>query len=81
MIVGGWFDFALIQSGLLFGFQYGKTFPAIRLNVTSRKSVSIRFVSIAMFRPSFLNRDIMFFLVMSSTGPLQLFIAARQSSL
>ena len=65
----------------MFGVQYANNFPVTRLNLTSRESVSIRFVSMVMFRPLFLNRYIMLFPVLSSTGPLQLFMAARPSSL
>ena len=81
MMVGGWFDLALICRGSLFGLRYGRYFSVTRLNVTSRKSVSARFVSMVIFNPSFLNKAMMFFLVLSSIGPLQLLIAARLSSL
>ena len=80
-MVGGWFDLTLIYRGSLFGLRYGRYFPVTRLSVTSRKSVSARFVSMVIFNPSFLNKAMMFFLVLSSTGPLQLLIAARPSSL
>ena len=81
MMVGGWFDLALICRGSLFGLRYGRYFSVTRLNVTSRKSVSARFVSMVIFNTSFLNKAMMFFLVLSSIGPLQLLIAARLSSL
>ena len=81
MMVGGWFDLALICRGSLFGLRYGRYFSVTRLNVTSRKSVSARFVSMVIFNTSFLNKAMMFFLALSSIGPLQLLIAARLSSL
>ena len=81
MMVGGWLDLALMFRGSLFGLRYGKYFSVTRLKVTSGKSVSTRFVSMVIFNPSFLNKAMIFFLVLSSTGALQLLIAARPSSL
>ena len=81
MIAGGWFDLALMYRGSLFGLRYGQYFSVTRLKVTSRKSVSTRFVSMVILNPSFLNKGMMLFLVLSITGPLQLLIAARPSSL
>ena len=81
MMFGGWFDLALMYRGSLFGLQYRQYFSATRLKVTSRKSVSTRFVSMVIFNPSFLNKVMTLFLVLSSTGPLQLLIATRASSL
>ena len=66
---------------MLLGFLYGKNFPVVRLNVTSKKSVSIRLVSIVIPKPSFLKRVMMFFLNLSNTGPLVLLTAASPSSL
>ena len=65
----GWFDFAWIYIGLLFGFLNGKYLPVSRLNVTSKKSASTRLISIAMDIPSSLKREMMFFLILSRTGP------------
>ena len=81
MMVGGWFDLALICRGSLFGLRYGRYFSVTRLKVISRKLVSARFVYMVIFHPSFLNKAMIFFLVLSSTRPLQLLIAARPSSL
>ena len=52
-----------------------------KLKVTSRKSVSKRLVSMVIDSPSFLNKAMIFFLILSSTGPLLLLIAASPSSL
>ena len=50
MMVGGWFDLALIYRGSLFGLRYRSYFSVTtRLKVTSRKSVSARFVSMVIF--------------------------------
>ena len=81
IMVEGWFDFAWIYIGLLFGFLNGKYLPVSRLNVTSKKSVSTRLISIVMDRPSSLKREMMFFLILSRTGPLVVLTAASPSSL
>ena len=78
----GWFDFAWIYIWiLLFGFLNGKYLPVSRLNVTSKKFVSTRLISIVMDRPSSLKREMMFFLILSRTGPLEVLTAASPSSL
>ena len=58
-----------------------KNFPVAKLKVTFRKSVSKRLVSMVIDSPSFLNKAMIFFLILSSTGPLLLLIAASPSSL
>ena len=63
-MVGGWFALALIYRGSPFGLRYGRYFSATRLKVTSRKTVSARFVSMVIFNLSFLNKAMMFFLVL-----------------
>ena len=52
-----------------------------RLNVPSKKSVSMRFVSVVIERPSFLNIEMISFLILGSTGPLLLLTVARPPSL
>ena len=64
MMLGGWFDLALIYKGSPFGLRYGRFFSTTRLKVTSRKSASTRFVSMVIFNLSFLNKVMMFFLVL-----------------
>ena len=81
MMVGGWFDLPVMYRGLLFGLRYGEYFSFTRIKVTSRKSVSKRFVSMVIINLSFLNKAMMLFLVLSSKGPLQLLTATRPSSL
>ena len=61
MMVGGWFDLALICRGSLFGLRYGRYFSVTRLKVMSRKLVSARFVYMVIFNPSFLNKAMIFF--------------------
>ena len=80
-IFAGWWDFALMQSGWLLGFLKEKNFPVTKLKLTSRKSVSKRLVSMVIYNLSFLNKALIFFLILSSTGPLLLLIAASLSSL
>ena len=63
MMVGGWFDLALIYRGSLFGLRCGRYFSVTRLKVTSRKLVSARFVSMVIYNPSFLNKAMMFSLL------------------
>ena len=81
MMFGGWFDLALMYRGSLFGLQYRQFFSVTRLKLTSMKLVSTRFVSMVMFNSSFLNKVMILFLVLSSTGPLQLLTTTRPSSL
>ena len=66
---------------MLLAFQKGEYFFVARLKVTSKKSVSIRFVSMVIESPSSLNNAIISFLILSSFGPFALFIAASPSSL
>ena len=65
----------------MLGFLKGKNFPVAKLEVTSRKSVWKRLVSMVIDSPSFLNKAMIFFLILSNTGPLLLLIAASPSSL
>ena len=81
MIDGGWLDFECIYRGVLFGFLKGKYFPVFKLKETSKKSVSMRFVSIVIDSPSSLNKLIMSFLNLSPLGPLALYTMASPSSL
>ena len=59
----------------------GKNFPVTKLKVTSRKSVSKKLVSMVIDSPSFLNKAVIFFLILSSTCPVLLLIAASPSYL
>ena len=68
MIEGGWLDFECIYRDVLFGFLKGKYFPVFKLKETSKKSVSMRFVSIVIDSPSSLNKMIMSFLNLSTLG-------------
>ena len=80
MIDGGWLDFECIYTVVLFGFLKGKFFPVVKLKETSKKSVSMRFVSIVIHSPSSLNKLIMSFLNLSILGALALCIMASPSS-
>ena len=64
----------------MLAFRNGKYFFFARLNVTSKKSVSIRFVSMLIESPS-LNNAVISFLILSSFEPFALFIAASPSPL
>ena len=55
MIVGGWLERTLMKSGVLLALRKGKYLFVARLKVTSKKSVSIRFVSMVIESPSSLN--------------------------
>ena len=61
MIVGGWLEKTLMKSGVLLAFRKGKYFFVARLKVTSKKSVSIRFVSMVIESPSSLNNEFLEF--------------------
>ena len=76
MIDDGWLDFECIYRGVLFGFLKEKCFPVFKLKETSKKSVSIRFVSIVIDSPSSFNKLIMSFLNLSTLGSLALFTMA-----
>ena len=54
-----------------------KYFPVNRLNLTLERSVSLIFVSFALARQSFLNIEMMSFLILSSIGPLLPLTLAR----
>ena len=58
-----------------------KFFPVVKLKETSKKSVSMRFVSIVIHSPSSLNKMITSFLNLSTLGALALCIMASPSSL
>ena len=62
-------------------FPKGKNFFVTRLNVTSKKSVLIRFIQIVIESLSSLNNAIMVSIILSSFGPFALFIAASLLSL
>ena len=51
MIVYGWIDLTFIHKGLLLTFLKGRYFSVNRVNVTSKKSISMRFISILIERP------------------------------
>ena len=65
-----------ILRGALFGFLKGKYFPVLKLKETSKKSVSMRFVSIVIASTSSMNK-----LIMSTLRPLALCTMASPSSL
>ena len=66
---------------LVVRFPKGKNFVFAKLKVTLSKFISRRLVSMVIDSPSFLNKAMIFFLILSSTGPLLLLIAASLSSL
>ena len=57
MILWGWFDFAFIYKGFLLNFLKKKYFLVNSQNDTSKMPVSMRFVSIVIEKPSFLNTE------------------------
>ena len=81
MTDGGLVNFECIYRGALFGFLKGKYFPVFKLKETSKRSVSMRFVSIVIDSPSSMNKLIMSFLNLSTLGPLALCTMASPSSL
>ena len=81
MIDGGQLDFECIYRGALFGFLKGKYFPVFKLKEASKKSVSMRFVSIVIDSLSSLNKLIMSFLNLSTLESLALCTMASLSSL
>ena len=81
LIDGGWLDFECIYRGVLFGFLKGKYIPVFKLGKISKKSVSMRFVSIVIDSHSSLNKLIMAFLNLSTLGPLALCTMTSPSSL
>ena len=78
---GRWLDFKGMYRGMLFSFLKGRYFPVFTLKDRSKKSVSMRFVSIVIESSSSLNKLIMYFLDLSSFGPLSLCTMASPSSL
>ena len=60
MVDSGWLDFECTYRGGLFGFLKRKYFSVYKLKETSKKSVSMRFVSIVIDSPSTLNKLIVF---------------------
>ena len=60
IIDGGWLDFECIYRIALLDFLKGEYFPVFKLKKTSKKSVSMRFVSIVIGSPSSLNKLIVF---------------------
>ena len=59
IIVGGWFDFLLMYTGILSGFLYGRYVFVSKIISTSRKLTILRLVCIVMFKPHSLNSLIM----------------------
>ena len=55
IIVGRWLENALMWTGVVFTFRKGKCLFVARLKVTSKKSVSIRFVLMVIESPSSLT--------------------------
>ena len=55
LICGGWFDDTSIYVNLLFGFLYGRYVLFSKLNVTSKKSTSVRLVTISILKSIFLK--------------------------
>ncbi len=51
MITGGWFDFACIYAGVLFGLAYGSKLFLARSNVTSRNLAVFKLASTVIFKP------------------------------
>ena len=59
MIDGGWLDFECIYRCVLFDFLIGKYFRLFKFKDLSKKSFSMRFVSLAIDSPSSLNKPVM----------------------
>ena len=72
IIDDGWLDFECMYKVMLFGFLKGKCFPVFKLKNASKKSASMRFISIVIDIPSSLDKLIMSFLNLSSFVPLTL---------
>lgn len=58
-----------------------KNLPVTILKVTSKKCAAKRLFSMVIDAPSFLNKAMMFFPILSTTGPLLLLITASPPSL
>ena len=69
IIVGGWFDFLLIYTGILSGFLYGQYVPVSKFISTPTKLTILTLVCIVIFEPHSLNILIMAFLFLSISGP------------
>ena len=65
LICGGWFDATSIYINLSFGYLYGWYVLLSKLNVTSRKSISVRLVTISILKSIFLKILITFFRILS----------------
>ena len=66
LICGGWFDATSIYINLSFGYLYGWYVLLSKLNVTSRKSISVRLVTISILKSIFLKILITFFRILSA---------------
>ena len=55
IIVGGWFDFLLIYTGILSGLLYGRYVLVSKFILTSRKLTILRLFCIVMFNPHSLS--------------------------
>ena len=55
LICGGWFDDTSMYINLSFGFLYGRYVLFSKLNVTSKKSTSVRLVTISILKSIFLK--------------------------
>ena len=76
---GEWLDFECVYSGVLFDFLKRKYFLVFKLKDTSKKFVSMRFISIAIDSPSSLNKLTLSFLNLSNFRPLALWTMATTS--
>ena len=65
LICGGWFDDTSLCINLSFGFLYGQYVLLSKLNVTSKKSTSVRLVTISILKSIFLKILIIFFRALS----------------
>ena len=72
--------FRVATKRLVLRFPEREKTSVTRLKLTSKKSVSKRLVSLVIDRLSFLNKAMIFFLILSNTGPLLLLIGASRSS-
>ena len=66
LICGGWFDATSIYINLSFGYLYWCYVLLSKLNVTSRKSISVRLVTISILKSIFLKILITFFRILSA---------------
>ena len=63
LICGGWFDNTSLCFNVSFGFLYGQYVLLSKLNVTSKKSASVRLVTISILTSIFLKILIIFFVL------------------